>query len=178
MHCPNCGGNDLIQQEPAPSLVTLRCNGCQGHWIQASRYWAWIEKNGQNFPLREANDDAFRLVESSKARICPECGCIMCRHEVGHGVPFAIDRCSACGGFWLDRGEFEALQRRNLHDDIHFVFSQAWQQTVLRQKENEQYEQRIQGLLGRDDYEEARRVKAWLAKHPKRAALAAYLMGR
>lgn len=178
MHCPNCGSSGLVSHEAAPGLFTLKCGMCAGTWIQASHYWAWIEKNGGNLPEQGVQDDAMKMVESPKARICPECGCIMCRHEVGHGVSFTVDRCSACGGFWLDKGEFEALQRRNLHDDVHFVFSQAWQQQVQRSRQDEAFEKRMRSILGPDAYEEARRMKEWLVRHPKRGALVAYLTGQ
>ena len=177
MHCPNCGSNQLQSNESAPGLLTLKCGVCAGTWIQASHYWAWIEKNGGNLPEQPVDEKSLRMVESPKARICPECGCIMCRHEVGHGVGFTVDRCSACGGFWLDKGEFEALQRRNLHDDIHFVFSQAWQQQVQRNRQADLFEARMRAILGPDAYAEARRMKDWITAHPKRGALVAYLTG-
>ena len=40
---------------------------------------------------------------------CPRCGGAL--HErVQHGI--RTDECPACGGLWLDKGEFEALAKR------------------------------------------------------------------
>jgi len=176
MNCPNCGKAGLQQDEPAPGLVAYKCGKCKGRWIPGSYYLAWIEKNGHNLPEKEApGESALRAVETGKARVCPECHCIMTRHEVGHGVNFSIDRCAACGGFWLDAGEFEALQRRNLHDDIHFVFSEAWQQHRQHLRAGAMYEQRMKSTLGETDYKKAKAFRDWLGSHPKRAAILAYL---
>ncbi len=40
---------------------------------------------------------------------CPRCG-VKLDQEVLEGV--TIDRCGACGGMWLDRGELETLAER------------------------------------------------------------------
>lgn len=40
---------------------------------------------------------------------CPKCGERL-RERLQHGI--TLDECPACGGLWLDKGEFETLARR------------------------------------------------------------------
>jgi hypothetical protein len=40
---------------------------------------------------------------------CPKCG--MGLEEMTFGG-VVVDKCFACGGFWLDEGEFEAIQKK------------------------------------------------------------------
>src|SRR5688572_29951656 len=46
---------------------------------------------------------------------CPKCGANLITTDL-HGVQ--IDRCSECGGLWLDNGELETLLR---HEDPGFM---------------------------------------------------------
>jgi Zn-finger nucleic acid-binding protein len=57
------------------------------------------------------NDEGDR----SKGRICPACGAEL-HTVVRQGVE--IDRCPACHGVWLDRGELEKLVAMGA-DDVH-----------------------------------------------------------
>lgn len=41
---------------------------------------------------------------------CPRCGGDLAEHHSEH---VKIDECPDCGGIWLDKGEFEQLQRVN-----------------------------------------------------------------
>jgi hypothetical protein len=41
---------------------------------------------------------------------CPRCGGDLKEHHAEH---VKIDECSDCGGIWLDKGEFDQLQRVN-----------------------------------------------------------------
>jgi Zn-finger nucleic acid-binding protein len=114
--------------------------------------------------------------DSVAAKLCPECGRFLIRHKVGHGVDFCIDRCTACGGIWLDANEWQQLRRRGLHDDLHFVFSAAWQAGLHREDDLTRHEHMLAQKLGAADAAEIRRIKQWIDAHPHRAALCAYLL--
>ena len=86
-----------------------------------------------------------------------------------------MERCGNCAGVWLDAGEWEALKRRNLHDDIEEIFTTAWQTKLEKEASADAADAALRKSLGADDYTEIKRVKAWLAKHPKRSQLLAYL---
>ncbi|HBA86360.1 MAG TPA: hypothetical protein DCZ95_19955 [Verrucomicrobia bacterium] len=178
MNCPACKKGPLESSEHVELPKTLLCPYCQGQWIQASRYWSWVEQHGANLPEKPAPEQVWQPIDSHRILLCPECGALMMRFKVGHGVGFSIDHCSACGGIWFDRNELEALKDRNLHDDIHFIFSQAWQHQVQSQQNNALYQKRMEQLLGAEDFLEAKRIKGWLSQHPKRSIIQAYLTNK
>ena len=113
--------------------------------------------------------------EAGKAKLCPECGRFLTRAKVGHGVGFHLDRCGACGGTWFDANEWEVLRARNLHDDVHFIFSAAWQAHVARREREEAHERLMAEKLGDADWAEVKRIRAWLHGHPQRSQLYAAL---
>jgi ribosomal protein L37AE/L43A len=56
---------------------------------------------------------------------CPRCGGAL--HErIQHGI--RTDECPACGGLWLDKGEFETLARRE---------QEGWFGRLLRARQDE-----------------------------------------
>ena len=100
----------------------------------------------------------------------------MTRAKVGRGAAFEIDRCGGCGGTWLDAREWEALRRLGLHDDIHFIFSAAWQADVAREERERMRDQMLLTKLGEADWAEIQRVREWLLAHRHRDELSAYLL--
>lgn len=44
---------------------------------------------------------------------CPKCGERLATIEIDR---ISVERCSACGGVWLDDGELQALSRRQHHE--------------------------------------------------------------
>lgn len=177
MRCPVCKTTALQAQDLEENLRTLRCGRCKGHWVQAFQYWRWLEQQGREAPERPADETAALPVKDSQAKLCPECGRILWHCRVGHGLDFYIDRCSNCGGLWFDSNEWQVLKSRNLHDDVHFVFSGAWQYRVREDERAESVEQRLLRMLGEADLGEARRIKAWIDAHPQRELLRSFLAG-
>ena len=56
------------------------------------------------------SDVTFEVKDVQGAKICPECGRILLKYKVGHGLDFFVDHCSGCGGIWLDKNEWNALK--------------------------------------------------------------------
>ncbi|MEW6280853.1 MAG: zf-TFIIB domain-containing protein [Candidatus Eremiobacterota bacterium] len=65
-------------------------------------------KHAEELRAREAEEEAKRLKELHYMR-CPKCGQQLVEetHE-----EIDVDRCSACGGVWLDAGELEQLNKK------------------------------------------------------------------
>ena len=114
--------------------------------------------------------------DTTEAKLCPECGRLLSRGKVGHGVDFHLDRCATCGGIWFDKNEWEILESRNLHDDVHFIFSSAWQRSVRQEEQRATYEKRMASILGEDDLAKVREFKSWMASHDKRGSILGYLI--
>ena len=143
---------------------------------KAFQYWKWLKAHGESLPEKPLEDaEQFDVADSTNAKLCPECGHFLSRKRVGHGVNFQIDRCATCGGFWFDKNEWEILKNRNLHDDVHFIFSSAWQHRILDEDLRETYSKRIEIILGQQDWTKARDFKRWTASHPERNTIMAFL---
>ncbi|MEW6250749.1 MAG: zf-TFIIB domain-containing protein [Planctomycetota bacterium] len=151
------------------------CETCGGAWIKGYQYWRWLHAHGANLPERPPAGAAPPVADSPAVKLCPDCGHMLRRARVGHDVQFSIERCGTCGGFWLDRNEWEVLESRNLHDDLHFIFSAAWQHQIADEEARRTHEQRVPTLLGPQDYARARELKDWVQTHPQRPVIMAYL---
>lgn len=183
MRCPACRHPNLIRDALEPVLSAHFCRQCGGQWIEGAQYWRWLElttdDNAAPASIHSAAPDSNAgppLSEPGKARLCPECGRLLARTPVGHGVDFRVDHCTTCGGTWLDAGEWEALRSRGMHRNLHRVFSPAWAAEVSREEQRAAHEAMLIQLFGPDDLAEMRRVSAWLRHHPKSRELVAALL--
>lgn len=176
MNCPHCHTTALAAHELEPGLAAQQCPECRGAWVGAADYWAWLRAHGPDQPARPAGEGAPPpAADSDRAMQCPNCGHILLRYKVGQDVSFLLDHCTHCGGIWFDANEWEILKSRNLHDDVHVMFSDVWQARIA-QEEHAQEQERIQTKkFGADDLDEVRRIKAWLAGRPLRYELHALL---
>src|SRR5437763_1861151 len=126
--CPVCVDVLLVEQSLAEQLPAQACDRCGGSWVHARHYWDWLERQKCGSATSRSDQPASSDIEQSGlARRCPECGHFLTHAKVGHGLPFHIDRCTTCGGMWFNAGEWQALRERNLHTQVHFVFSAARQ---------------------------------------------------
>jgi len=176
MKCPLCKKGNLRSQ-PAKGLPKrLMCDHCSGHWIRYFDYWKWLnllENSFKEKPVEEG--ESLFVVDSLGAKFCPDCHCFMSRYKVGHGIKFHLDRCATCGGVWFDKNEWEILKSRNLHDEIHFIFSHAWQKEVHQKEMHEMYENRITKILGESDFSKVKKFKEWLSHNDSQNTVMAFL---
>ncbi len=159
-----------------PGFGAMRCAGSGGLWIRPAQYWTWREGAEayltEHLPSLGADEPG---CDSGAGKRCPEDGYFLIRHRVGHGLDFHVDRCGHCGGIWLDRGEWDALKRESLHNDLHLIFTSAWQAQVRWQLLREAQEQRLTARLGPADHEELNRITKWVMNHPQRHMILAHL---
>jgi Zn-finger nucleic acid-binding protein len=106
---------------------------------------------------------------------CPECAFTMFKYRVGHGLEFHLDQCMGCKGIWFDKDEWETLRARNLHDDLHALFTAPWQAKASREDRKRRLEQMYIRKFGAEDYAEIKKVRGWLAEHEHKHELLAYL---
>lgn len=181
LKCPACTTETL---EPAtliggPGIADLtarECSTCHGQWVEGEAYLTWVEKVDRKERERPPTPDVAVTTEKAKPKLCPACGRFLTRAAVGNGVPFLIDRCGTCAGFWFEPGEWEALRALDLHIEAHQVFSDAWQYDVQKIERKRQHERLLISKLGEADWREIQRVKAWLEAHPRKAELYSVLM--
>ncbi len=175
MKCPACGESELRPVELDQGLPAKECGKCGGRWLGSTEYWAWIEKAGTNQPERPADGGVPQISDSKHIKICPTCGHLLIRFRVGHGTGFSLDHCGTCNGVWLDRNEWETLKVRNLHDDIHRIFTAEWQGAIHAEARRTALERIYRQNFGDADFAEVQKIRAWIDAHPKRRALLAYL---
>lgn len=83
--CPRCKKPLAVPQEDG----TLRCEACRGAFVQGTQLH------------RELLEEA-APASGGAPLVCPGCGDPMETVDVGGA---AVDRCTSCGGVWLDAGE-------------------------------------------------------------------------
>lgn len=181
MKCP-LDQKPLAREEIEPGLPGFECALCRGHWIRFGDYLGWRDGQPAEVPeVPSANaqpdDPTPAAAPGSVPRRCPDCDYLLTRFRVGHGVPFELDRCGNCNGVWLDEGEWTALRARGLHDNVHQMFSTAWQREVRTEAQRRQTEIQFERQLGAD-FTRAREFAAWLGKHPRASEVIAYLQWR
>jgi len=176
--CPVCLTPELLRTELEPNLSSFSCYECEGHWIRGKEYWDWVETHGTNRAERLHENDDLSLAEPGKPIDCPECRYRMTKYLVGRGLEFSVDHCPGCKGIWLDRNEWEALRKRNLHDDLHSMFTSFWQAEAHRQARKKRMEQIYIDRFGNDDYSEIKRLRLWLETKTNREELLAFLIDK
>ena len=128
MNCPRCKDTTATHRIAlADGLKAVECGTCHGHWLPRSTYGRWLQKQGARLPEKPA-EEGFDAPGSTPeaALICPDCGHLLIKAKVERGLSFHVDRCFHCGGIWLDASEWNSLQSRNLHDEIHFMYTAVW----------------------------------------------------
>jgi Zn-finger nucleic acid-binding protein len=178
MKCPVCKSSELVVTSLESNLPALKCSGCGGNWIEGARYWKWLEEHGSNLPERPADDEELSVVEPGKHIDCPECRFRMVKYLVGRGLNFTLDHCEGCKGIWLDRNEWEALKKRNLHDDLNSMLTAFWQDQARKEVRKKKLEEIYLNRFGDGDYAEIKRIRAWLYGNPNKEYLLAYLTDR
>ncbi|MGD2181151.1 zf-TFIIB domain-containing protein [Lusitaniella coriacea] len=174
MKCPTCKRPVLQKVTLEESLLANRCDKCEGNWIASEQYWSWLDAHSETLPEKEP-EVSFEINDSQKAKLCPQCNRILIKYKVGRGTNFHLDHCSSCNGVWFDKNEWETLKARNLHDEIHCIFTQSWQRQVRQEEIEENLDLIYTQKFGSEDYQELQKIKAWLNDRPQKLALLAYL---
>ena len=175
VRCPVCKNAELLRTELEPNLSSFSCYECEGHWIRGKEYWAWLEEHATDDEEQLHHEEELSLAEPGVPVDCPECRFRMVKYLVGRGLDFSVDHCAGCRGIWLDRNEWEALKKRNLHDDLHGIFTSFWQAGAQREQRKKRLRQIYVDRFGEEDYEEISRIRHWLETRTNREQLIAYL---
>ena len=174
MKCPNCQTGRMEFSELDRDLPTRCCNECDGHWVDAESYHNWLKRHGETLPERDVCGEQTVVTEEQQALLCPDCGVIMLKWQVGHGLSFRIDRCSRCGGLWFERDEWQALKEKNLHDEIHRVFSASWQSDERRSQMRNRLETVYRERFA-EDYDRVETFRQWLQQQEQVEQILAYI---
>ena len=177
MKCPTCKSPRLEPREIAPGLWADSCPQCSGTFIVLERYLTWQKSQPEPAKPPEPGTPS-QTPESTGPRLCPACGRFMTRLRIALDIPFGIDRCGGCAGFWVERGEWEFCQARGIHTRLNTFFNDSWQHRVRQEEAKLQQEDRYRTLLGQEAYERVKAFKAWTEQHEKKSVILAYLESR
>ena len=87
-----------------------------------------------------------------------------------------MPECPRCSGIWLDQNEWELLKTKGLHDDIHYIFTEAWQSRIKREEELQKKRNILLHKIGDTDFSKVDNFKNWLAEHDHKDMITAYLL--
>ena len=174
VQCPLCKKHTLNPVDLAPELSGSVCSECNGTWIARSSYDAWRTRLPGDMPETGMGAE-IAVTDTHKPKLCPQCGHLLLPYRVGHGLSFSIDYCGACGGVWCDRGEWDAIKAKNLHDNLHQIVSTHWQADVRQAAVQEAIEQSYGRQLG-TAYAKAQEIREWLRGQSQKDLILAYLI--
>ncbi|MEM7352646.1 MAG: zf-TFIIB domain-containing protein [Acidobacteriota bacterium] len=113
--CPRCNARLTAEriEEPLAKLDTLRCDECQGRFLDP-RQLEMIEET-----VEPTLVEIRRIPTSSDQQVslpCPVCPShpVMEKFEHHRDHKVVLDRCRQCRGIWLDGGELRAIREESL----------------------------------------------------------------
>jgi Zn-finger nucleic acid-binding protein len=158
-----------------PGLTCQHCDACGGSWVAMNDYMTWHQQQDATVNVSRTQEET-DIEDSSAVLICPNCNQIMGKFRVDPKVDHRIDQCGNCGGFWLDKGEWESLRRLNLHARINTIFTDSWQRKVREQSHKRNAEKRYIKKFGLATYQQAKELRESLIANPFKSRVIAYLM--
>jgi Zn-finger nucleic acid-binding protein len=168
MKCPKC---KTIEITKSGRSLAYSCENCGGLWLADSAALAFSdgfdEINDREFAPNNENDD--------RTGLCPSGHGIMLRARVDLEDPFFLERCTACGGIWFDKGEWQRFAKSRLSHNLNDLWSRSWQRRQLKEKSRETYLEINRKLLGEEVFQAVVRLAERLKDHPEKGRALALL---
>ncbi len=115
MNCPSCGASLRTVEYEGIDVET--CQGCGGEWLDTDELGKIVSIREVKFDpeerraIAEAATITGVLLEAVDRHMsCPKCGGSTDAVNYGGDTGIIVDRCTGCGGFWLDADELEKIQ--------------------------------------------------------------------
>jgi Zn-finger nucleic acid-binding protein len=115
MNCPSCRGR--LRPVDYEGVEIDACDACHGEWLDAGELKKIVDRRRVEFDQRErqavaqaAKITPVALGDVARSLVCPKCGATTGPINYGGDTGIIIDRCTGCGGIWLDGGELEKIQ--------------------------------------------------------------------
>ena len=178
MRCPKCKTVNLQALNSAVAYVGTgalpqRCPRCRGFWVRGSTIFA-LHESGIIDELDAIDED--RPEPDRRTGLCPEAHGILSRARVAWQNPYYLERCSKCGGLWLDAGEWQRLVKDNLIDHLDEIWAPEWRRKLWQQQEESQQRERLGEKLGDDVRKKLESLAEILVSHPERNRAVAFLL--
>lgn len=140
--CPRC--KTPLTVEEHGDIIMEHCEDCGGYWMNPEDFKAVIDLI--RLPAASgANRTGVDLTDVEEDALCPHCGVPMHPFNYAGDSGVILDKCPACGGLWLDNGDFERVltvvsaSEQDLERDIK-RFSADLHEAEVRQDALEQHD--------------------------------------
>ena len=135
MDCPKCSvgklneitvrTNNLYRAKALQGEGTLfelkldQCFVCNGVWLDAGELKKYLS---ENITIVNSPEIDRPLIEDADKKIsqCPHCHVDMVKIPAPKAPEIIMDSCSKCQGIWLDSGELDQLELKNLGNTKRF----------------------------------------------------------
>ncbi len=156
MNCPKCKTTELKK----PNLNSpYFCKECKGMWLS----------NNENSNLTDITFENIEVDSTSenddKTGLCPSGHGIMIRAKVDIDEPFYLEKCTACGGIWFDKGEWQRIAENSLSDNLSNIWSKSWQKKQSEVKNRKSFLEMNQKLLGEEIFNNIINISKKLKDH-------------
>ena len=126
MTCPKCRGETVsklilvdkggwwkgVTEDSIPLDI---CGACGGTWFDKGECTQYLERRLEAAPKPPQQGEASRKLLDARVASCPRCSVTLERRRRGD---ITIDSCSACGGVFLDAGEYPVDLRDSLEQRL------------------------------------------------------------
>ncbi len=165
----------MAEMELEPGLRVFECPVSKGIWIPLDAYLNWQQNGGKANPLPSGEPPPSVDDSGRRALLCPESGRLLLRYRVSHDLPFQIDRSPFTGGAWLDKGEWEVLKSRALHNQMHLIFTSQYQARIRAAEFARTLEDTFRKRIGAEDFIRVQEIREWMSSHPQKRDILCYL---
>lgn len=176
MKCLVCKGSELEIKEVAPGLRTHNCSNCGGNWLRFEDYAHWRNNNTLEVESCDSENAYLPVNDSTNPKLCPDCGRILSVYKVSSSLSFKLEHCAVCNGIWFDKNEWENLKVKHLHNQIHKLFTDSWQNNLRFEERKEYFIKFYARKFGAEDYAKIKEIREWLNSKENKSMLLAYLM--
>ncbi len=107
----------ILQGEGATLEIRVdQCFVCSGFWFDAGELDKCLSEHVNVLDSLESPDVDQALMKELKQKLgkCPRCQMDMVKKPAPKDSKMIIDVCEKCQGIWLDGGEYDELESRNL----------------------------------------------------------------
>lgn len=176
-HCPKCRNTQLLPLQLRTAAVELgavpsTCPSCGGIWLQRGALTA-LYQSGALTELGVVSRP--RRDTDRRTGLCPEGHGILTRAKGAWEQPYYLERCSKCGGLWLDEGEWQRLIDENLIDAIDELWEPAWRRQLQRRQSARALGEELRAKFGPELVNRLEQLASELAVAPHANLALAYL---
>lgn len=116
MKCPSC--KSTLRTINYEGIQIETCDVCKGEWLDRGELKNIIDVREKRFTPEEKRAVAesttikgVELARHDKDLLCPKCDGVTDPVNYGGDTGIIIERCTQCGGIWVDGGELEKIQQ-------------------------------------------------------------------